>query len=158
MTGLSLPPQPLQVSCAIIERQGLVLAAQRSAVMSHPGKWEFPGGKIVPGESAAEGLRREILEELGVELNIGRQLPPHTHRYPALTVSLYPFVCTISTGEPVLHEHQAIIWSPPAELSRLDWAEADLPVLAAYLAKVNNPSPDSAATVSTEVRFFMHKE
>lgn len=135
MTGLSLNPQPLQVTCAIIERQGLVLAAQRSLVMSHPGKWEFPGGKIVSGESPAEGLRREIREELRLELNIGRQLPPHTHHYPVLTVTLYPFVCTIIAGEPVLHEHLAIIWLPPAELPCLDWAEADLPVLATYLAR-----------------------
>jgi 8-oxo-dGTP diphosphatase len=101
--------------------------------MRHPGKWEFPGGKIVSGESPAEGLRREIREELGLEVRPGQQLPPHTHHYPALTVTLHPFICTISGGEPVLHEHAAIIWLPPAELASLDWAEADLPVLAAYI-------------------------
>jgi 8-oxo-dGTP diphosphatase len=125
----------LQVSCAIIERAGLVLAAQRSQSMSHPGKWEFPGGKIIPGESPAACLRREIREELGLEVETGLQLPPSTHRYPALTVTLHPFVCTITAGKPFLHEHAAITWLPPAELASLDWAEADLPVLAAYLAQ-----------------------
>lgn len=101
--------------------------------MSHPGKWEFPGGKIIPGEFPAEGLRREISEELGLEVRTIQQLPPHTHHYPALTVTLLPFVCTITAGELLLHEHAAILWLPPAELSSLDWAEADLPVLATYL-------------------------
>lgn len=81
MPGLSLPFPTLQVTCAIIERQGLALAAQRSETVNHSGKWEFHGGKIIPGESPVEGLRREILEELGLELNIERQLPSHSHRF-----------------------------------------------------------------------------
>lgn len=101
--------------------------------MSHPGKWEFPGGKIAPGESPAACLRREIREELGIEVELGRELPPATHHYPARTVTLFPFVCTIVAGEPRLHEHAAVVWLLPAELAALDWAEADLPVLAAYL-------------------------
>lgn len=132
--GLDYHAKHLQVTCAIIERAGLVLAARRSATMSHPGKWEFPGGKIVPGESPAECLRREIREELGLAVRISNQLCLHTHHYPALTVTLHPFVCTITAGEPHLHEHAAIIWLSPAELFSLDWAEADLPVLAEYLA------------------------
>lgn len=134
--GLDQQAKHLQVTCAIIERDALVLTAQRSAVMSHPGKWEFPGGKIVQGESPAECLRREIREELGLEVSTGHQLASHTHHYPALTVTLHPFVCTIIGGEPFLHEHAASIWLPPAALSFLDWAEADLPLLAAHLAGV----------------------
>lgn len=122
----------IHVACAIIERDGLVLAAQRSAAMNLPLKWEFPGGKIDPGETAAEGLRREIKEELAVEVRVGQDLPASTHHYPAFTVTLYPFVCTIETGEIILHEHAALAWLPAEKLASLDWAEADLPVLACY--------------------------
>lgn len=121
------------VTCAIIERDGLVLAAQRSASMSLPLKWEFPGGKIDHGETPEECLRRELVEELGIRVKMGRRLPLTTHHYPEFTVTLHPFVCTIEKGEMVLHEHAAVAWLPPDELHSLDWAEADLPVLRSYL-------------------------
>jgi 8-oxo-dGTP diphosphatase len=124
----------LHVTCAIIERDGLILAAQRSADMNMPLKWEFPGGKIDPGETPEACLIREILEEMGIRIRVGVSLPSSTHQYPALTVTLYPFICSIESGEIVLHEHSAINWLPPNELHTLDWAEADLPVIAAYLS------------------------
>jgi 8-oxo-dGTP diphosphatase len=124
----------LHVTCAIIERDGLVLAAQRSAAMSLPLKWEFPGGKIDSGETAEECLKRELVEEMGVRVRVGERLPESTHRYPTFTVTLYPFVCSIEAGEIVLHEHAAVSWLPAGELHTLDWAEADLPVIASYLA------------------------
>jgi 8-oxo-dGTP diphosphatase len=124
----------LQVSCAIIERDGFVLATRRSAVMSQPGKWEFPGGKIAAGETPEDCLRREILEELGIRVRLGARLPASTHRYPSLTVTLYPFICSIAAGEIVLHEHAAMNWLPPGELHSLDWAEADVPVVVSYLS------------------------
>jgi len=124
----------IHVTCAIIERDGLVLAAQRSAAMSLPLKWEFPGGKIDPGESAEECLRRELVEELGIHVSVGKSLPASTHRYPTFTVTLHPFVCSIASGDIVLHEHAAIDWLPPGQLQTLDWAEADWPVIEAYLA------------------------
>jgi len=123
----------IHVTCAIIESDGFVLAAQRSAVMSLPLKWEFPGGKIHPGETPEECLRRELLEELGIHVRLGKSLPPSSHRYPAISVTLHPFVCAIESGEIVLHEHAAIAWLPPQELHTLDWAEADLAVIEAYL-------------------------
>ncbi len=123
----------LRVTCAIIERDNRVFAAQRSAVMSQPHKWEFPGGKIHAGETPAACLRREILEELGIAIHVGQALAPYTHAYPTLTVTLYPFVCAMAAGEIILHEHAAAIWLAPTELPTLDWAAADLPVLATYL-------------------------
>lgn len=125
----------LQVSCAIIEKGGLVLATQRSAAMSLPLKWEFPGGKIRPGEAPAEALRRELLEELGITAPVLESLAPVTHRYPAFTVTLHPFRCGEPAGPVVLHEHAALAWVAPAELPSLDWAEADLPLIADYLAR-----------------------
>ncbi len=123
----------IEVSCAIIEKDGLVLAAQRSERMSLPLKWEFPGGKIEPGESPEECLRRELLEEMGVSVTVGKSLPASTHHYPKVTVTLFPFVCTIVSGEIVLDEHAAIDWLPPEKLHTLDWAEADVPVIESYL-------------------------
>lgn len=123
----------IHVACAIIERGGFVMAAQRSAAMSLPLKWEFPGGKIEPGESKVECLRRELLEEMAVAIEVGRPLTPVTHPYPAFTVTLYPFICSIGTGDIALHEHAAIAWLAPNELLKLDWAEADGPVIEEYL-------------------------
>ena len=123
----------LHVTCAIIERDGLVLAAQRSTAMSLPLKWEFPGGKIDPGESPEECLRRELVEEMGIHVSVGKSLPLSTHHYPTFTITLHPFVCSIQSGEIVLHEHAAVTWLSPEELHSLDWAEADVPVIESYL-------------------------
>lgn len=122
----------IRVSCAIIERDGLVLAAQRSGSMSLPLKWEFPGGKIKEGESPEDCLSRELIEEMGIQPAVGRPLPPSTHHYDKFTVTLFPFVCSIRSGTITLHEHAAVTWLPPWDLSSLDWAEADRPVLESY--------------------------
>lgn len=123
----------IHVACAIIERDGKVLCTQRSASMSMPLKWEFPGGKIDLGESAEECLRRELVEELGLTINIGSVLPPHTHHYENFTVTLYPFVCTIASGVITLHEHSAMVWLLPSQMASLDWAEADWPIIEKYI-------------------------
>jgi 8-oxo-dGTP diphosphatase len=120
------------VTCAIIERDGLVLAAQRGASMRMPLKWEFPGGKIEPGEGAEACLHRELMEEMGLRVVVKRALPPSTHRYPAFTVELHPFVCAIRSGEMMLKEHHAVVWLRPDDLPTLDWVEADRAVVEAY--------------------------
>jgi 8-oxo-dGTP diphosphatase len=124
--------QHIHVTCAIVERDGLVLATQRSATMSMPLKWEFPGGKVDTGEGLEECLCRELAEELGVHVRIGRPLSPATYQYPLFTITLYPFICSIESGEPTLHEHAALSWLSPETLHALDWAEADIQIVAAY--------------------------
>jgi 8-oxo-dGTP diphosphatase len=109
--------------------------------MSLPLKWEFPGGKIDPDELPEDCLRRELIEELGLHINTGRALPPQTHHYPTFTVTLYPFVCTIESGEIMLHEHAAVVWLPPEKLNTLDWAEADCPVIESYLSGIRAVTP-----------------
>lgn len=128
-------PTHLHVACAIIENQGLVLAAQRSAKMSLPLKWEFPGGKIKSGESPDACLQREVREELGIAVSVHEALSPATHRYPTFTVTLHPFRCAIESGTITLHEHAAVLWLAPEKLLALEWAEADLPVIEAYVAR-----------------------
>ncbi len=88
----------IHVACAIIELGGKVLCTQRSASMSMPLKWEFPGGKINDGESPEECLRRELIEELGVEISAGEPLPTTIHHYPTFSITLYPFVCEMRGG------------------------------------------------------------
>lgn len=129
----------VHVTCAIVERDGLVLATQRGPGMSLAGKWEFPGGKIDPGETPADCLRRELVEELALDVRLEASLPPSTHTYPTFTVTLYPFVCSILGGTMVLHEHSAARWLAPGDLPSLDWAAADIPVLTGYLAGVRCP-------------------
>lgn len=108
---------------------GRILATQRSQSMSLPLKWEFPGGKIEPGETARECVQREWFEELGVKVCIVKELTSVTHSYANFSVTLYPFLCNHSSGKLMLHEHADACWLTPYELSNLDWAEADWPII-----------------------------
>ena len=122
----------VKVPCAIIERGGKVLAAQRSAHGSLPMKWEFPGGKLEAGESETECLAREIREELNVEILVGDPLPVTDRDDGWRTIQLVPFVCQLVTDQILLTEHEQILWLGPEELPPLDWAEADRDVLRNY--------------------------
>ena len=119
----------LHVTCAIIEHQGKVLICQRSASMKLSLKWEFPGGKVETGESKEECLKREIKEELGLEIEVHEELTAVTHAYPNFEITLYPSRCTVTDGELMLTEHAQALWVSPAELQRYDWAEADVPIV-----------------------------
>lgn len=116
-----------------MERDGLVFAARRGARMSLPLMWEFPGGKVEEGESPQEALHRELEEELCVRIHLTGELPPSTHAYPGLVVTLHPFRCRIVSGEITLTEHAEGRWVAPAELPSLDFAPADLPIITRYL-------------------------
>ena len=109
------------------------MAAQRSRTMAMPLKWEFPGGKIKPGETHEHCLCREIAEELAIKVAVQYALAEKTHAYPEFTITLYPFVCSIVSGTITLREHAAVTWLPREDLTSLDWAEADRPVLETYL-------------------------
>ncbi len=125
--------KPIHVSCAIIERDGCFLAVQRSHQMTHPLKWEFPGGKIEKGESPETCLKREIREELGMTVSIQKPLRPLSHAYETFSITLYPFRCRIQSGKLTLHEHRTFKWLSPARLKPLEWSEADRLVLETYL-------------------------
>ncbi|MFN3530241.1 MAG: (deoxy)nucleoside triphosphate pyrophosphohydrolase [Bacteroidia bacterium] len=124
----------LEVSCAIIENNGKVLVAQRGADMSHPFKWEFPGGKWEAGETATAALHREIAEELGVEIEIRQALPPSCFSYPDKgQVRLWPFCCVLTAGKLQGVEHATVAWFGRQELVGLNWVEADVAVVQSYL-------------------------
>src|SRR5690606_11662054 len=100
----------LHVTCAIIEHDNKILICQRSASMKLPLKWEFPGGKVETGESKEDCLKREIREELGLEIEVGAELNVVEHRYPEFSLRLYPFLCTWIGGSLVIAEHAQAIW------------------------------------------------
>jgi len=127
----------IDVSCAlIISHNGEVLVAQRSLNMHLPLKWEFPGGKVEPGESARECLIREIREELGVEIKIVKKMSPVVYDQGKQIIRLIPFQCVLVRGQVKLTEHAAFLWLEPSALSTLDWAEADIPVVQNFMRDV----------------------
>jgi len=96
--------------------------------------WEFPGGKIEPGESAREALRREIDEELNCQIDVGSQIVTTTHEYDFGVVTLTTFYCELVSGEPTLTEHAAIKWLAPEQLDSIEWAPADIPAVEQIMA------------------------
>ncbi|WP_114749283.1 (deoxy)nucleoside triphosphate pyrophosphohydrolase [Pleomorphovibrio marinus] len=118
----------LKVTCAVIEKEGLFLAVQRSTIMPLPLKWEFPGGKIEESESEENALVREIEEELSLKISLVARLNPVTHDYEDSQILLVPFLAKIESGHLTLLEHQSYKWLAHSELLTLDWADADLPV------------------------------
>ena len=119
----------IDVSCAIIIENGLILATQRSLTMALPLKWEFPGGKVEPNETPEEALIREIKEELDISIEIISELSANIHTYGSKTIRLIPFTCRITGGSIVLKEHIAFKWLNITELLTLDWAEADVAIV-----------------------------
>lgn len=123
---------PIDVVCSIIERDGKFLIAQRPKGKSLEFKWEFPGGKIDDNEVEEEALRREIKEELGIEIAIGERLTPSLYHYRDFTVNLIPYRCGILGGQLMPHEHVNIAWIEIDSVSDYDFAAADAPILEEY--------------------------
>ena len=125
---------PVPVVCAVIERAGRVLLAQRPPHKLLPLKWEFAGGKVEPGEDPAAAIVREIREELGCVIMVRRALPPFVYDYGRVVIEMIPFVCTLADPacEPHPHEHVALAWVTVDELAHYDLAAADWPVIEAY--------------------------
>lgn len=119
----------INVVGAVIVRDGLVLCAQRGGSGSLAGLWEFPGGKIEPGESPREALEREIAEELLCTVEVGREVTTTSHEYDFGTVNLTTFYCALFNGIPVLTEHTQVVWLEPERLDTLEWAPADIPAV-----------------------------
>lgn len=119
----------LIVTCAIIIHDGKILVCQRSSAMDLPLKWEFPGGKVEPGEDEALTIVREIKEELHLDIEVVRQLEPTEHDYPTFRICLVPFIANVAGGELLLNEHADAKWITVDELDRYDWAPADLPIV-----------------------------
>jgi len=122
----------VRVPCAVIEHDGKVLAGQRSAALSFPLQWEFPGGKLEKGETDEQALFREIMEELNVAVKIVDKLPETSKDQGWREIVLVPFICKVDTTDFILTEHEQILWLDAEDLPTLDWTEADLNVIQNY--------------------------
>jgi 8-oxo-dGTP diphosphatase len=123
----------IKVTCAIIEHENKTLVVQRSESMKLPLKWEFPGGKIEDNETEEASIKREIREELNIEIELISRLTPVTFKYPNFVINLIPFIATYLKGEIMLFEHKNYKWLLKEELLNLDWAEADIPIVEEFL-------------------------
>ena len=123
----------INVICAIIFFNNKILVAQRSEVMKLPLKWEFPGGKLEDGESEIDCIKREIKEEINIDIEVLEKLSNSIFDYGDFKIILIPFISTYVTGEIILSEHKDYKLLDKTELLNLDWAEADLPILKEFL-------------------------
>jgi len=119
----------IRVTCAIIKAGNKIFAAQRGPAAQQALKWEFPGGKVEANETDEECLKRELTEELEMQVRIIRKLPPFTHQYPAFKIELIPFLCLPENEGHSVLEHSGTGWFTRDQLLQLDWAEADIAVL-----------------------------
>ena len=120
----------ITVVAAIIRRNDRILITQRFNDVHLAGLWEFPGGKVEPGESLDEALRREILEELGIRIQLEDEFFTAEHHYPGRSVRLHFFNCSIVEGEPRPLGVADLRWSSPADLDELEFPEADKELIA----------------------------
>ena len=114
----------IRVVAAIIRDRGRIFATQRGYGPYKDG-WEFPGGKIEPGETPEEALKREIREELDTEIEVGEPAGHIEYDYPEFHLSMDCFFCILLSGSLTLKEHEAARWLSPAELDSISWLPAD---------------------------------
>lgn len=118
----------INVVAAVIMKECKVFATQRGYGEFKDG-WEFPGGKVEAGESPEEALRREIREELEVEVNVGDLIDTIEYDYPAFHLSMKCYACTIAGGSPHLLEHEAARWLTVGQLDSVAWLPADITLI-----------------------------
>jgi 8-oxo-dGTP diphosphatase len=118
-----------QVVCALIVHEGLLLITQHGPHTGHPYQWEFPGGKILPGEPAEIALEREVYEELLIEVSAEAALEPVPFKYPGKDIYLMPYLCKWKSGKIVLNEHNDFLWINPTDVFNHDMLPADFEML-----------------------------
>jgi len=127
-------PRPLRVLAAVLEKDGRWLIAQRKRGDRFAGFWEFPGGKLEPGETPEECLAREIFEELGIRVRVGKRLGTVRCHPPGFAIELTAYRVTHSDGSIRLKDHEEARWVSPGEIGRFELTEPDrllLEILAA---------------------------
>ncbi len=117
------------VVAAVIEKDGKIFCCQRGPKGECAYKWEFPGGKIEPGETSEQALIREINEELKCTIKVNRFIATINHEYNEFTITMSIYLCSLTDGVPVLLEHKNSVWCGIDELYKIDFAAADLKVI-----------------------------
>lgn len=120
----------IKVTCAIIVQHGKILLTLRGKHPHHPYQWEFPGGKLKPGETEQQCIQREIEEEIELQVEVAEKLKPAVFDYGSKQIQLIPFLCFIRGGRLKLTEHIAYNWLDRRKASALDISEADRLVMA----------------------------
>ncbi|MBO5541759.1 MAG: (deoxy)nucleoside triphosphate pyrophosphohydrolase [Muribaculaceae bacterium] len=120
----------IHVVAAVIEHEGLILCMQKghTRYAYTTGHWEFPGGKVEPGETPQQALHRELLEEMEYDIDVHEHLITVTHHYPDFDISMAAYRCTARDRQFVMREHAACRWLEPEQLLTLEWCAADLPI------------------------------
>lgn len=121
----------VEVVAGVIFCKDLILCVQRPKNKFHyiSQKFEFPGGKIEEGETKEEALNRELLEELSLSTKITSFFMTVVHEYPDFELTMHSFICEVNSRELTLHEHIDHKWLNINELTNLDWAAADIPIV-----------------------------
>ena len=129
----------VRVAAAVIIEDGRVFATRRASGASRGG-WEFPGGKIEPGETPQQALAREIREELDTDILVGDLLAAVEYDYPDFHLSMQCFRASLLSGTLTLKEHEAAVWLSTEELDGLDWLPADRTVIGRIKEKLMTES------------------
>jgi 8-oxo-dGTP diphosphatase len=125
----------MRVVAAVIEDKGEFLACRRAANKSMAGKWEFPGGKVEPGETDKEALEREIKEELNVQISVGKLIAVSINDLGTEVIEMYSYLAELDGDRPFASsDHDELVWLSRNETAALDWAELDVPVVKALEA------------------------
>ena len=123
----------IKVLCAIIYIDTKILVTQRSEKMKLPLKWEFPGGKLEENESEIDCIKREIKEEINIEIEILKRLSSSDYDYGTFKIKLIPYLANYISGDIQLFEHNDYRLLDKSELLNLDWAKADIPIVEEFL-------------------------
>jgi 8-oxo-dGTP diphosphatase len=115
----------IRVVAAMVERAGRYLITQRRPVAILPLLWEFPGGRVEPGESDADALEREMLHRLGVDVEVGKLISFVTHPYERYTVELHLYECTLAEGQPQKRNVHDFTWVTSDEFEHYSFTPAD---------------------------------
>lgn len=120
---------PIRVVGAVFHDGERILACRKKPGKPLEGHWEFPGGKIEPGETPEQALEREIREELNLIAEVGQKVTTTTYEYEFATIELTTFYCTLVDGDLRLTDHDDTKWVTSTEAAHLTWAPADIPAV-----------------------------
>jgi A/G-specific adenine glycosylase len=130
------PLPHFDVTAAVIRKNGRLLIAQRPLGGRLGGLWEFPGGKVEPGETLKQCLRREIKEELGMRIKVGQPIISIDHAYTHFKITLHAFECELVSGKPQAMQVEDFKWVGMSELKKYAFAKTDLRIIEALQRSV----------------------